>query len=90
MTSGLPVNRPELPSPPLSSSENSGIIVAMSAKRSRFKRPSWDYLPTSIELFETLPSCAKVIVYVIGIIFFFYAIGHYSVGHTLLRVIFSP
>ena len=54
------------------------------------RRHSWTGLPTSFDLFEMLPAWAKVIVFVLGVVFFFYSVGHYGLGHTLLRVIFSP
>lgn len=62
----------------------------MPAQRSHPKQRSWTGLPTSIELIDSLPKWAKVVVVVIGLGCFCYSIAHYGVGRTLLRTIFSP
>ena len=38
----------------------------------------WTGLPSSIDLIEMLPAWAKVIVFVLGVVFFFYSVGHYG------------
>lgn len=54
-------------------------------RQSRVKLPS-----SSIELIDSLPGWAKVLVSVIGVALFFYCIGHYGLGTTLRHAIFSP
>lgn len=62
----------------------------MSSRTLRPKRRSWSGMATSIDLFDKLPSWAKVTVYVLGVVGFFYCVARYGLGSTLLHVIFSP
>jgi hypothetical protein len=65
-------------------------MIVMSPQTRPSKRRSWTGLPSSIELIDALPSWARGIVIVLGVVFFFYSIAHYGLGSTLLHVIFSP
>ncbi len=66
-------------------------MAAMSSKMTHTKREARATFPSSsIELLDRLPAWAKVLVYVIGVVGFFYCVGHYGLGTTLLHVIFSP
>lgn len=65
-------------------------MASMPAQTPNSKRRSWTGLPSSIQLIDALPSWARVIVVVLGVVFFFYPIAHYGLGSTLLRMIFSP
>lgn len=53
-------------------------MVAMSSKMPHTKRQSRATIPSSsIELLDRLPESAKVLVYVIGVVGFFYCVGHF-------------